>query len=205
MTSPRRYDLKDVKAAAIGHWPAIINRIGGIDDDYLTTTHRDCPRCGGNDRWRVFDDFSEKGGAVCNQCGTSADGVALLQWYLGIGFIDALTKVGDFLGVQPEKAKPQAKSTGEDIRKQLAWNKWSDNIAARWCATKGGITVEALKLLGAKQAYYRGQFDVIVIPILDANDEEIGYSIYRSNGGTLPHKENGKPIEQLKTKTVKFK
>lgn len=201
----RRYDLKDIRPAASGHWSAIINRIGGIEDDYLTTTHRDCPRCGGNDRWRVFDDFEQTGGAVCNQCGKFGDGIALLQWILGIGFPEALTKVGEFLGVQPGKTKSKSKPEIEDAAKQLEWLKWNDMEAARWCRLKGGITPEGLLAIGAKQAYYRGQFSVIAIPIFDIDGDEIGYSLYRTNNETIPHKLPGKPIEHLKVKTVKIR
>jgi hypothetical protein len=117
-----RYNLASVKADAAHHWPAIINRVAGIDDDYLTTEHGRCPKCDGGhttDRWRVFGDFEETGGAVCNQCGKFGDGFALLQWYLGIGFPEAVRLVAEFLGTKPDAARgkgPNAKTNGATVK-----------------------------------------------------------------------------------------
>ncbi len=62
-----------------------------------------CPKCGGDDRWRGFEDFAETGGAICNQCGKGkngggmADGFSVLEWFHGWSFPETLRKVADYL------------------------------------------------------------------------------------------------------------
>lgn len=92
------------KALASGRWPEIINRLTSIPDDYLTTRHRDCIKCGGKDRFRVYGDFEQTGGAICNQCGPKlGDGFKLIQWYFGIGFLESLQMVEDYLGISDDE------------------------------------------------------------------------------------------------------
>ena len=56
-----KYSVSDIKTAAHGSWSAVIERVAGIGDDYLTEDHGPCPKCGGSDRWRVFGDFDFTG------------------------------------------------------------------------------------------------------------------------------------------------
>ena len=42
--------------------------------------HVPCPVHGGKDGFRVFNDFQETGGGVCNTCGKFRNGVQLLAW-----------------------------------------------------------------------------------------------------------------------------
>lgn len=157
-----RYDIKDVKAAASGHWATILNRVAGIPDDYLTSRHRDCPRCGGDDRWRCFDDFEQTGGALCGQCGSGdgkmADGFAVVMWANDVGFPQALQLVGDFLGVEPSKATPKTKPSkpkpkpedGDEIHKILT--KCSERLPLRDDhrddLVRRGFTSETIERLG---------------------------------------------------------
>jgi len=106
-----KYEIMALKAAARGAWSAIADRVGGISDDYITTQHGPCPKCGGNDRWRVFGDFDATGGAICNQCGKMGDGIALIQWATGKTFLETVESIGDFLGMQPAGAKTKPGKT----------------------------------------------------------------------------------------------
>ena len=63
-----------VKAAANSHWPEIIGNIGGVERKYLDGKHHLCPKCGGTDRFRVFDDFPKTGGAICDRFGSGKNG-----------------------------------------------------------------------------------------------------------------------------------
>lgn len=110
--SRKRYDLAKVRVAAAGHWHRIIPAITTISDDYLSGQHGECPMCGGGpdaDRWRTFGDFSEVGGAVCNQCGKFADGFSLIQGANKITLPEAIRLVAEFHAI-PENtdAKPTA-------------------------------------------------------------------------------------------------
>ena len=99
--SPNRIDIDALKAAARGRWAEILTSVGGIDSSLLDGKHRGCPKCGGVDRFRVFDDFLETGGIFCNQCHSekNSDGLATLQWLTGESFPQVLNRLADFLGV----------------------------------------------------------------------------------------------------------
>lgn len=64
-----------VIAAAAGHWPAILHRLG-IVVPASPGAHLACPACGGKDRFR-FDDKT-RGCHFCNQCG-AGDGLELVR------------------------------------------------------------------------------------------------------------------------------
>jgi predicted RNA-binding Zn-ribbon protein involved in translation (DUF1610 family) len=109
-----RYDVTEVKRYAAGRWRTIISQVAGISVDYLDPrSHSPCPKCGGTKRWRFTDSnrtSDDVGGAVCNHCGKFADGIAVIEWFLGIEFHEALSRVAEFLGVPPV-GKRYAKSS----------------------------------------------------------------------------------------------
>ena len=212
------YDLHTVKQAATHHWAAIANRVAGIDDDYLhNRRHGPCPKCGGKDRWRVFNDFAETGGAICNQCGTFADGIALIQWSLNIGFIEALQKIGDFLGI-PETNSSRFQSSGSKplVSKRLKrktepkneeFNHLKDPISddrvLKQFSIHRGCSLKSIKRSKCEMRRYRGQMTVC-FPVLDSDQSISGYTIYDAYGGTLPKwNASTKTYDQLKVKTVK--
>ncbi len=116
-------DVETVKAAARGRWPEILTTVGGFDPAILDGQHHPCPKCGGNDRFRMI---SEDDGAVfCNQCFSekNGDGIAAIQWNLGIPFPDAKAKLMDHLHIEsnpatdgdsPKPAKTTTKSDAVD-------------------------------------------------------------------------------------------
>lgn len=93
----------EVKRRAYGNWDQILLSLA---PEGLTAAvsaggrHVPCPRHGGTDGFRMFNDFRLTGGSVCNTCGTHADGFASLQWLYGWTFSEAVRAVGDVVGVQ---------------------------------------------------------------------------------------------------------
>ncbi len=67
--------VSDVAAAANGHWPALLAKLG--IEIPSRGKHGPCPACGGKDRFR-FDDKDGKGGFICNSCG-AGDGLILIR------------------------------------------------------------------------------------------------------------------------------
>ena len=94
---------------ANGRWPDILARVAKMPRESMDGKHGSCPSCGGTDRFRVFRDFIETGGVICNQCGKKADGFAVIQWLNGCGFQESMRLVADFLGVDL-KAKGKGKA-----------------------------------------------------------------------------------------------
>jgi P4 family phage/plasmid primase-like protien len=200
-----RIDKNSAKAAAAGRWLEIADRVIGIGDDFLTDKHGPCPRCGGKDRWRIFDDFAQTGGAVCNQCGKYGDGFALAQWFRGWTFDEAVSKIGEHLGLHAEPEK-QSKSKNADKDKRsfddLEFIPWRDRQFATWAATKKPITKEGVQLAGGQFARYRGMI-VIAIPIRGKDGAPSGYAIYNASGGTIPYRPSKDiEFEQLKVKIL---
>lgn len=201
--------IATVKAAAQGRWYEIADRVIGISDDFLTDKHGPCPKCGGKDRWRIFGDFRETGGAVCNQCGKYGDGIALAQWFCGWTVDEAVTNIGKFLGIEdaPKRAKSKSNAKPKSESKksfadELEFLEWRDRQFATWAATKKPITKEGVQLAGGQFARYRGM-TVIAIPIRGRDGSPSGYAIYNASGGTIPYRASkDAEVEQLKVKIV---
>jgi len=94
-------DKDVVKRAAEGRWVEILSSLGGIDPQTLDVKrHVPCPKCGGDDRFRMLDEQS--GAVYCNQCFNkeNGDGIAALMWLLECDFPTAMKHLAEFLGIQ---------------------------------------------------------------------------------------------------------
>ncbi len=130
----------DVKRLAAGRWIGIHRAVCGLTDHQLNPkTHGPCPRCGGADRFRAFDDVAETGGLFCNQCFAerNGDGLAAVQWIRNCTFSDAVRLVADEIGANghhaPAKPKPPASTktvhaTADKAADALAWGMCKDGI-----------------------------------------------------------------------------
>lgn len=195
------FDL--VKGAAIGRWPAIAQNVFGISSDYLTGDHGPCPKCKGDDRFRVFEDFAQTGGAICNQCGRDlGDGFKLGDWFTGWPKAETLKRVADYLGISSNGSYALG-SKGEtvDPAKDLKFEAWNDLLIGTWCIRKPPITPKALRHCHARLARYRNEYTVIALPVwgeqLTATDP-VGWSLYRADGGKLPKRKLDKATGRWK-------
>jgi len=98
-------DVDAIKRAAAGKWREIIATLGGIDSAILDGTHCACPKCGGTDRFRAFDDFAETGGLICNQCHSkhNSDGISALMWLCGWSFKNTMAQLARYLKIEPKR------------------------------------------------------------------------------------------------------
>jgi putative DNA primase/helicase len=96
---------RELKQKAAGQWAPIVSNCAPQLTRAIEKTgrHVPCPIHGGKDGFRVFKDFNETGGGVCNTCGEFADGLALLQWANGSSFKAALEAVNECLGGSTSK------------------------------------------------------------------------------------------------------
>ncbi len=186
------YDIALVKQAAAGRWPEILSRSVGIPSDSLDGKHHPCPKCDGNDRFRLLD--PEAGAVICNQCFSSGngDGFAAMRHYGGLTFQAALQSVADYLGIAPEaNGKPGSSSKGPkaDPTEQLEWLHWSDVLVAIWCSKKPPIKPHAIQRVGGRLARYLGQYTVLALPVLGPNltqSDPVGWVLYDVFGRKLP-------------------
>lgn len=100
--NPRRNQLsaEAVKAAAAGRWLEILEAVAGIPCGLLDGKGHPCPKCGGTDRFNLFNKAT--GAVFCRQCFSkrNGDGLAAVGWMLGCDFVTALRKVAAFLGFE---------------------------------------------------------------------------------------------------------
>lgn len=101
-------DVDALKLAARGQWRGILTAVGNFDDHDLDGRHHPCPKCGGTDRFRAFDDINETGGVLCNQCFATGngDGLAAIMWRNDWTFGDTLKPVAEHLGINGGERRP---------------------------------------------------------------------------------------------------
>ncbi len=75
-------EAKELKQMAAGRWESIVSSLSPQLAQAIKRLphHVPCPVHGGVDGFRLFKDFDEKGGGVCNTCGIQHDGYSLIMW-----------------------------------------------------------------------------------------------------------------------------
>ena len=208
-TKNSRADVEQLKFAAAGRWGEILTAVTDIDVDLLDGQHHPCPRCGGQDRFRAFDDFAETGGLLCNQCFTekNGDGISAIQWRLGLDFSAAVTHISDFLGTVPsgnDKPKTNGKPQPKSFDEQVKWND-STTETSELCRTrtfeefaqaKTGVTVDAIRAARGRLCLWPRKanepFECIAFPAQRTpTGEIIGWILYRADGQDFPAIPNG--------------
>jgi putative DNA primase/helicase len=96
-----KIEVAAVRDRARGQWPEIIAKLCGMPREMMDGRHHPCPKCGGRDRARVFNDFADSGGMICAQCHReeNGDGFDTVRWLLSCGFPEALRLVAAHVGV----------------------------------------------------------------------------------------------------------
>lgn len=120
MDSQRRFprqklpELHVIKNAASGRWAEILTTLTSLSAEALTGKKCPCLRCGGTDRFRVFDDFAIQGGVICSHCHSKrcADGLATICWANGVELRDAIKLVAVHLGLMPADDPSGASAAG---------------------------------------------------------------------------------------------
>lgn len=205
-----RYDIERVRQAANGRWLEVLAEIGGISREHLTRGHHPCPKCGGTDRFRVLDE--SVGAVICGQCFSTrnGDGFAAVQWATGLSFPDSLSKIAEYLHVQPDSNQAYR---ANDPAKDLEFRPWNESIIAIWCKLhKPGIRPHAIQQVGGKIAVYSvhelGKFTVLALPVWGPQlkkSKPVGWVLFAINGGKLPVKpaKPGEKIEWVKMKSTR--
>lgn len=187
MASVRTIPVDELKRLASGRWGQILTH-HGFPAEHLSTTHGPCPKCGGVDRYRAFDDFEQTGGVFCNQCFATrnSDGISTLRWWLDCDFTTAVRRVSEALGFTsgtPRRAPPPNPAL------HLSLRSWHELPVKLWCRHKPGVTPEAIQRAGGLPARYREQYSVIAFPIFGSEGlkvQPVGWVIFDQCGGELP-------------------
>jgi len=103
------HDYEAIRAQAWGRWDyllaALAPELAGARERF--PRHVPCPVHGGKDGFRLYRDYEDNGGGVCNTCGAFPSGFRLLQWLKGWDFPQALGAVVEVLGGGLPDIKPR--------------------------------------------------------------------------------------------------
>ena len=104
------FDKEMILSAGRGRELEILRDVAVIPAEYLDGKHHPCPKCGGKDRFRLID--KDKGAVLCNQCFNEQNGdyIAAVQWMRNCSFDEALSLIGEYLGLTDSKTHPVKKS-----------------------------------------------------------------------------------------------
>lgn len=192
-------DAEALKQAAGGRWADVLQSIGGVDPAILDSRPHPCPKCGGKDRFRAFDDFEQTGGVFCNQCFSerNGDGFSALQWLNGWTFPQTINRVAEFLNMTSgtAKAKTNGHANGHAKPKRLAIEQMTDVRPVQDCdredlrgliEAKRGITFQGIRDAGAKFCRWGG-FPSVAFPAFNQRDSEpCGFLLMRADGKDFP-------------------
>ncbi len=115
-------DAKELKRLAGGRWVETLSATAGLDAGLLDGKPHPCPKCGGEDRFRLID--ADAGALYCNKCFSekNGDGLAAIQWLTGCSFPEALKMVAEYLGIDQGNNRSPGKAKASDKAKRLAEN-----------------------------------------------------------------------------------
>ena len=121
-------EAKEVKNIAAGRWENVLLSLSTELAPAIKRAphHVPCPVHGGVDGFRLFKNFEETGGGVCNTCGIKYDGYSLLMWLNGWDFKTTHEAIQNVLGIgsnnpyipQPVMPRAQKKATKREENKQ---------------------------------------------------------------------------------------
>ena len=94
----KRIDKNEVLRRAKGNWREILTAVG-IPSELLDGRGHGCPLCGGTDRFS-FTNKDADGSAHCRHCLKTGDGLAVVQWFNGETFPQAVERVAALLGME---------------------------------------------------------------------------------------------------------
>lgn len=223
MAPSKRYDLDRLKFLAAGRWSELLGLFGDVVNPKI---HQPCPKCGGTKRFRVFDDFPNTGGLICNDCPIkSPDGIESYAWLYGIPKAQAISTLAEKLGLDAIEATPGPKkstrkgdsstgskssadppSTPTSPEDRFKWLDWNESLVALFCLRKPGILAISLVEIGAKIGTHYGT-TVIALPVRDARGATLGYLAANATGGkmVIEHKDKSDPPKVTDIETMSWK
>lgn len=187
-----RSELRAVSTAARGRWPEIFDQFAPELADAMASApfHVACPVHGGTDGFRLFSDYVQTGGGVCNTCGVQATGAAMLAWVTKAPLTDIVAKLQRWLQnpaavelaprparVLPAPRKIDREKAWSDIQKTLAGTVELANSAGELYLMRRGIWKEnqspilrmhpSLLYYSTKEKKSYGNFPCLIAPLED--------------------------------------
>lgn len=187
---------EDVKAAAAGQWQRVFETLGFPDIEI--GVHGPCPKCGGTDRFRLFDDFNETGGMICGAGGCNVahqDGLSAAQWWLGCKFREALERVAEAVGMEVKK---QRKAT-DDL---VLIDGRNETLVPYFEHHNAGVKLTGMDRAGFVDASYKGEA-AYAIPCYGRDDRPRHYVVMSALTHTMWHwNKHTRSHEKIRKKTL---
>jgi putative DNA primase/helicase len=171
-TTHGKLDKEEIKAAANGRWPEILTAVCGWDSDILDGRHHPCPRCGGNDRFRLID--IPAGAVLCSHCFSedNGDGFAAVMWDRQCTFPAALQLVADALGIRGT-SHPNNRHHDTDLLQNSVISSPPTGIVEAMARAKR-VPLPSWLAFGAHEAQ-RGKLTVCRMPMYDTHGNQCSY------------------------------
>ena len=137
----KNLDVDFIKGCAIGRWLEIISSLAPrlMPTVERGRRHGPCDLCGGKDRCRCHNDFSETGGIFCNQCRGGSDGLAVLCWANSWTFRESLESVASYVGLNDASILPPVNRTSRPQPKK-DWVRELKQLEQTWCEAQSGTS-----------------------------------------------------------------
>ena len=104
--------IAQLKELAQGRWVEILTAAGLPLELLADRRGKRCPKCGGSDRFAPMSDLDDRGAVLCRGClnatttPRAGDGLASLQWWLGVNTAEAIRWLRSYLGLGDGKHLP---------------------------------------------------------------------------------------------------
>lgn len=134
-------DAKELKHSLAGKWDFIAFNLAPSITPAIEKKgrHIACPVHGGKDGFRVYKDFSETGGGVCNTCGTFSDGISLIQWLTGWKFKEVLKALNDYQSVNNQSVSYLRSKPRAEVKPNLKQKQSIDEVLRKASSLKGVV------------------------------------------------------------------
>jgi putative DNA primase/helicase len=151
----RLQTFEELRANVAGQWGYIFEDLAPELAEALARApnHVSCPVHGGIDGFRLYRDYQETGGGVCNTCGPFRSGFQLLAWVRGYSNKDATRDVGRWHRGEQENPTT-ALRTPKKVFKSMDPTKAYERIREVWLGSKP-LAGSAAELYLAKRGIWK--------------------------------------------------
>jgi len=193
---PRILNVQEIKDSARSRWGVIYASLAPELSAAITSSprHVSCPMHGGVDGFRLFKDWEDSGGAICNTCGTFGDGISVLRWLHGWSFVECVEQIAVYLGLDIETMAPSLESgdawrndNNDRLRIDAIWKETipDNGLLSRYLRMRGlsGEVPASIRLHPALEFFDKsgtscGEFPVMCAPIQRQDGQMV--SIHRT-------------------------
>lgn len=179
--------MTHVLKRASGRWQEIFSALTPELHDAIARhpRHGPCPVHGGKDGFRLFADYRDTGGGVCNSCGAHPNGVLMMMWLTGQSKEQVEQQIATFLGdkvVTPFNCLSRAPTKSSSANPNMPDQKQMQILDRIWRAslTLNDTNANALRLYLTFRGVYSRR-----LPAILRMHPKLGYYEFDENGKSV--------------------